>query len=207
MGEAEITTLDELHLSVLAEIGNIGSGNAATALATLLNTFVDIEIPHIHLLNFSEVPDYLGGPDNVALGLTVTLEGDFEGMMLQVIEKNFASKLINTFYEKEITSLEDISDMDLSVVQEMGNITTAAYVNSIAKMTNAYINISPPNCLVDSVSNILKVPQTKFDSLGKKVLFIDERFCIADTQIRSGMILLLEVESMNVLFEKLGIPT
>ena len=51
MGVTDITKLDDMQLSVLTEIGNIGSGNAATALATLLNTFVDIEIPNIHLLN------------------------------------------------------------------------------------------------------------------------------------------------------------
>ncbi len=206
MGVTEITKLDEMHLSVLTEIGNIGSGNAATALATLLNTFVDIEIPHIHLIDFKDVPEFLGGAENVALGLTVTLEGDIQGMMLQVVQKEFASKLINTFYEKEITSLDDISEMDLSVVREMSNITTAAYVNSIAKMTNTFINITPPTDYIDTVGNILAIPSQNFTSLGEKVLFIDENFCISGTQIKSSMILILEVSSMDVLFEKLGLP-
>ena len=74
--------LNEMHVSVLTEIGNIGSGNAATALASLLNTFVDIEIPNIHLPNFEDVPKFLGGADNMALGLTVNLTGDIQGMML-----------------------------------------------------------------------------------------------------------------------------
>lgn len=206
MGVTDITKLDDMQLSVLTEIGNIGSGNAATALATLLNTFVDIEIPNIHLLDFDDVSQYLGGPDNYALGLTVMLEGDIQGMMLQIIQKEFAAKLINTFYEKEIVSLDDISEMDLSVVREMGNITTAAYVNSIAKMTNIFINITPPQDHIDTVGNILSIPSHNFSSLGKKVLFIDESFCISGTQIKGSMILILEYASMNVLFQKLGLP-
>lgn len=206
MGVTDITKLDDMQLSVLTEIGNIGSGNAATALATLLNTFVDIEIPNIHLLNFEDVSQYLGGPDNYALGLTVMLDGDIQGMMLQIIQKEFAAKLINTFYEKEISSLDDISEMDLSVVREMGNITTAAYVNSIAKMTNIFINITPPQDHIDTVGNILAIPSHNFTSLGKKVLFIDESFCISGTQIKGSMILILEYASMNVLFQRLGLP-
>ena len=206
MGVTDITKLDDMQLSVLTEIGNIGSGNAATALATLLNTFVDIEIPNIHVLDFDDVSQYLGGPDNYALGLTVMLEGDIQGMMLQIIQKEFAAKLINTFYEKEIASLDDISEMDLSVVREMGNITTAAYVNSIAKMTNIFINITPPQDHIDTVGNILSIPSHNFSSLGKKVLFIDESFCISGTQIKGSMILILEYASMNVLFQKLGLP-
>ncbi len=206
MGVTDINKLDDMQLSVLTEIGNIGSGNAATALATLLNTFVDIEIPNIHLLDFDDVSEHLGGADNYALGLTVTLDGDIQGMMLQVIQKEFASKLINTFYERQISSLDDITDMDLSVVREMVNITTAAYINSIAKMTNTFINITPPKDCIDTVGNILAIPSQNFTSLGKKVLFIDERFCISGTRIKSSMILILEVSSMNVLFEKLGLP-
>ena len=113
MAIADISNLDDMQLDVLTEIGNVGSGNAATALATLLNTFVDIEIPSIHLIDFDDVSQFLGGPDNYALGLTVTLNGDIEGMMLQVIQKEFAAKLINTFYEKKISSLDDITEMDL----------------------------------------------------------------------------------------------
>ena len=140
------------------------------------------------------------------LGVTVTLEGDIQGVMLQVLQKDFANLLINTFYEKELNQFDDISDMDLSVIREMGNITTAAYINSIAKMTNTYINITPPADHVDTIANILSIPAGQFDALGKKVLYIDERFSIADTTIKSSMILILELASMHTLFEKLGIP-
>ena len=206
MGVTEMNKLDEMQLSVLTEIGTSGSGTAATALSTLLNTFVDIVSPNIHLLDFEDVSQYLGGPDNFALGLTITLEGDIQGMMLQIIQKEFAEKLINTFYEKEISTLHDITEMDLSVVREMGNITTAAYINSIAQMTSTFINITPPEDHIDTIGNILSIPSNKFTSLGKKVLFIDESFCISGTQIKGSMILILEYSSMNTLFQKLGLP-
>lgn len=197
--------LNAAHLDVLKEIGNIGSGNAATALATLLNTPVDIEIPNIRLIDFSQVSQYLGGADSLALGMSVFLEGDIEGMMLQVMQKDFASKLINTFYPKEITDLKDIEEMDLSVLRESSNITTAAYINSLAKMTDLFINISPPNDYMDTVGNILTIPSSNFSSLGKQVLFIDEKLRVANTEIRSSMILILEIQSLMKLFDKLGI--
>lgn len=197
--------LNAAHLDVLKEIGNIGSGNAATALATLLNTPVDIDIPNIRLIDFSQVSQYLGGADSLALGMSVFLEGDIEGMMLQVMQKDFASKLINTFYPKEITDLKDIEEMDLSVLRESSTITTAAYINSLAKMTDLFINISPPSDYMDTVGNILTIPSSNFSSLGKQVLFIDEKLRVANTEIRSSMILILEIQSLMKLFDKLGI--
>ena len=136
MSMLNLKELDSMHLSVLAEIGNIGSGNAATALAGLLNTPVDIEVPNICLMDYTKAADYLGGADKTAIGMTVNVKGDMNGVMLQIVEKEFTSRLINTFYEKNVDSIDSLNDMDLSVLREMANITTAAYVNSIAKMTN-----------------------------------------------------------------------
>lgn len=197
--------LESLHLDVLSEIGNIGSGNAATALATLLNTTVDIDIPKISLMNYSNVSERLGGKDALAIGMGVMLEGDLTGMMLQVMHSDFASKLVNTFYPKHIVNVEDIVEMDMSVLREACNITTAAYVNALASMTGLFINISPPEDNVDTIENILRIPTDRFSSLGQQVLFIDENLTVAGTEVRSSMILILEIESLTALFERLGI--
>ena len=69
MAYTNIEEFSSMHLDVLREIGNIGSGNAATALASLLNTVVDIEVPVISLVSYDKVADYLGGRHAKALGL------------------------------------------------------------------------------------------------------------------------------------------
>ena len=81
MSMLNLKELDSMHLSVLAEIGNIGSGNAATALAGLLNTPVDIEVPNICLMDYTKAADYLGGADKTAIGMTVNVKGDMNGVM------------------------------------------------------------------------------------------------------------------------------
>ncbi|MCR5665246.1 MAG: chemotaxis protein CheC [Eubacterium sp.] len=205
MAFTSLEQLNEMHLDVLTEIGNIGSGNAATALATLLNKVVDIEIPQIFLLDYDKATEVLGGKDLKVLGSSIDFEGDLNGMMLQITHQDFASALINTFYERHFESLDDFNDMDFSVMQETGNITTAAYVNSIATMTNTYINIAPPKVGIDTVGNFLDNAYNSLSSAGRQVLYIDETLFIQGTSIKSAMVMLLELKSTELLFEKLGI--
>ncbi len=203
-----IDSLDQLnvmHLDVLTEIGNIGSGNAATALATLLNKVVDIEIPRIFILDYDKATEILGGKDLEAMEISIDFEGDLNGRMLQVLEKDFANSLINTFYARELDDLNELNEMDYSVLQETGNITTAAYVNSIALMTSTYINISPPTVKVDTVGNMLTQAYETLANAGNKVLYIDEHLIIQGTAIKSSMVMLLELGSCELLFNKLGI--
>lgn len=88
-------------------------------------------------------------------------------------------------------------------MREMANITTAAYVNSIAKMTNTFIDIEPPQNHLGTIGEILAVPEKEFTKLDYQVLFIDERLSFAHTQIKSAMILILEMNSMKVLLKDL----
>ena len=206
MGFNNLNELDAMHLDVLREIGNIGSGNAATSLSSMLNTTVEIEVPTISLINYENVSQYLGGKDNEVIGLALGLEADIEGVMLHVVQPRFASRIVNTFYPKEIETLEDINEMDLSAVKETSNITTAAYVNSMASMTNTFINITPPIVYLDTVENVLKHASNRFDAIGNQVIYIDENLYIGNTQIKSSMILILQIDSLKLLFDKLGIP-
>ena len=206
MGFNDLNELDAMHLDVLREIGNIGSGNAATSLSSMLNTTVEIEVPTISLINYENVSQYLGGKDNEVIGLALGLEADIEGVMLHVVQPRFASRIVNTFYPKEIETLEDINEMDLSAVKETSNITTAAYVNSMASMTNTFINITPPIEYLDTVENVLKHASNRFDAIGNQVIYIDENLYIGNTQIKSSMILILQIDSLKLLFDKLGIP-
>ena len=206
MGNNNLNDLDAMHLDALREIGNIGSGNAATSLSSMLNTPVEIEVPNISLINYDIVSQYLGGKDRKVIGLGLGLEADIEGVMLHLVQPKFASRIINAFYPKEIHTLEDINEMDLSAVKETSNITTAAYVNSMATMTDTFINITPPIEYLDTVENVLKHASDRFDAIGHQVIYIDENLYIGDTEIKSSMILILQIDSLKKLFDKLGIP-
>ena len=68
MPDRKIEELSELEFDVLKEISNIGTGNAATAISTMLGGQVGIEVPVIKFLNFSELSEIIGGAENEVIG-------------------------------------------------------------------------------------------------------------------------------------------
>ena len=83
--------LEAMHLDVLKEIGNIGSGNATTALSQMLNTMVDIEVPVVEILDFQQAIDAAGGPDKIVAGILVGIKGAIDGMIMFLFEKELVS--------------------------------------------------------------------------------------------------------------------
>lgn len=203
--------LNAMHFDVLREIGNIGQGNAASALSQMLGKSIDISVPTVKLLEFNETVEYLGGPENIVLGMLVTLSGDIRGMMLYVLQKSFANSMISAVFGKELTELTSLDEMDVSFITEVGNILAGSYVNAISSLTGLTIDISVPTISVDMAGAILAIPAVEFAQIGNRVLFIDDSFIFGDNtesenrEIKSNMILVPEISSLETLFSRLGI--
>jgi len=67
------------QLDVLREIGTIGAGRAATALADLLGTKVNISLPETRLVPLENLDKILGDPEKAFFVLDTGLEGDIGG--------------------------------------------------------------------------------------------------------------------------------
>jgi chemotaxis protein CheC len=205
MSVKNLEELNPIQIDVLREIGNIGSGNAATSLSGMLSNSIDIGVPVVKTLEYEEVVDFLGGPENVVIGLLIRLSGDIKGMMMYIIQKSFANVVLNTFYGKQLDDILNVDEMDKSAISEIGNIMAGSYVNAIAGLTGLTIDISPPSFCVDMVGAILSVPAIEFAQVGDRVIFIDDNFKISNDEIKSNMILIPEMESLSLLFNKLGV--
>lgn len=207
MGFKNIDELDALHVDVLTELGNIGTGNAATSLASFMGKEIDINVPSVKILGFNEIAEFVGGSENTVMGLLIKIDGDINGMILYVYDNEFVQNVMSVFFNKDEYNLAELEDMEKSAFCEVGNIMAGAYVNALSSMTGLVINISTPSLCVDMAGAILSVPSVEFAKVGDKVLFINDSFGFGlhNEKVRSNMILVPEMDSLNKLFEKLGV--
>lgn len=87
MSEINLDSMNNMQFDVLKEIGNIGAGNATTALSQMINSKVDMQVPQVALLEFKELPDIVGGAESLVVGILLTLEGDINGMMMFMLDR------------------------------------------------------------------------------------------------------------------------
>ena len=70
--------LNMMELDTLREIGSIGTGNAATALSSILGCTVRIETPEVRIMGYNEAMDWIGGPEVVTAGVLARVEGEIQ---------------------------------------------------------------------------------------------------------------------------------
>ncbi|MDK2812932.1 MAG: chemotaxis protein CheC [Clostridiales bacterium] len=197
--------LNDMQMDVLREIGNIGSGNAASSLASMLTSPVNISVPKVSILDYSEVVDQLGGPETMIVGLLLALDGDVNGMIMFLLHQNFAHMTLNALLGEDIKSFEDIDEMGYSALQEVANIMAASYINAISTMTDLSINISVPAMSIDMLGAILSVPSIHYANISDKIIFIEDEFTGQDLHAPSHILLIPDVDSLGKIMTNLGI--
>ncbi len=79
MAKIDLNNMEGVYFDVLREIGNIGAGNATTALATMIGTKVDMRVPKVGLMEFKEIGAEMGGEETIMAGIYQQIKGDISG--------------------------------------------------------------------------------------------------------------------------------
>ncbi len=203
----KLDNINEMQFDVLKEIGNIGAGNATTALAKLINSKLDMKVPKVQMVGFQDLATVMGSEENIMVAVLVTLSDDVEGMMMFLMDVKSAKYLIcqmlkSMGMDMPIDENAEFSEMELSVVSELGNIISGSYLAALSSLLQLVINISVPYVSVDMAGAILSVPAIEFGKVGDQVLLIETKF--GDDEISGYFILIPEEESYGKIMKALG---
>ncbi len=203
MPEMSLEHVTNNYLDVLREIGNIGAGNAMTALSQMLQSKVDMQVPQVRLLEFSEVGAMVGGEEQLMVGVLLGVEGDITGSIMFLVELQAAKGLVKKMMMGYDSGQPGLDEMETSAMMELSNIITGAYLNSLATLTNLCIFPTPPSLTVDMAGAILS-PAIMFGELGDNILMIQSRF-FDEVEVDGYFILIPDLPSYQKILSALGI--
>lgn len=203
MGGITLEEMSDEYFDVLRELGNIGAGNATTALSQMMQCKVDMSVPQVRLMEFKELGKIMGGEEIIMAGIYLGIEGDIAGSIMFLLEKQAARHLVDKLMGMSMEG-EEFSEMEFSALKEVGNIITAAYLNSLSSLTGLRIQPSVPDLTVDMAGAILSVPAIEFGALGDKMLLIQTQFF--DEMVLDGYFILVpNLDSYGKILSALGL--
>ncbi len=207
-----IDEITEIQLDVFREIATIGAGNAATALASILNTRMNMKVPDARIVPFSEVADLMNGPENIIVGIMITMSDDLQGYIMLVLEVRNARELVALLLGEAVSPDFDpanfeFDELQLSALSEIGNILIGSYLSAISGLTGLSINASVPDLVIDMAGAILSVPAITYGEIGDGVLFMETEFSDDNHAMGGQFFLIPDLKSYSVLMKSLGVDS
>jgi chemotaxis protein CheC len=196
----------DFKMDVLREVGNIGAGNAATALSRLLDKQVNMAVPMVSLLTFDEIADRVGGSEAVVIAIFLRVSGDAPGNMFFIIDQESARRLLQGLLSFEVSEDLAYTEMELSALCEIGNILAGSYLSSLGDLTGLKLSPSVPSIAVDMAGAILSYGLLQFGTMGDDALLIDTTFLEGGQNAQGHFFLIPDPDSFEKLFRALGVP-
>lgn len=190
------TTFTPIELDAFKEVGNIGSGNAATSLSELLNCRVGLEVSQVEILPMKNIMENIGFEEDGIHSITNMLTGDLNGFFWFLVKKEDSK----VFYE---ILLGDPNAEDPSVIQEVGNIVGGNYLRALSEMLNITINLEPPEFVSPFDSFLTKQKQVELKLGG--ILLVQNQLTINEKTFNLFVSTVLEEESLNKVLKLLGL--
>ena len=203
MGNIDLKSVSAQYMDVLKEIGNIGAGNATTALAQMLQSRIDMDVPQVKLIGVDELSESLGGSERIMTAIFLEVEGDITGDIIFLLEEGSAKFLISKLMGMEVSG-DKFNEMELSCIKEISNIIAGSYLNSLSTLTNLKIYPSIPHMTMDVVDTILHSPMRKNQDESDQILFIQTQFK-DDVHLDGYFVMIPDTESYEKILGALGI--
>jgi chemotaxis protein CheC len=169
-----------LEKDVLQEIMNISFGQAAADLSDVINLYVTLTVPHIDLLQFSEIVPFINREISDSRDISMIKQffsGRFSGVSVLIFPHGEGRKLLQIFDEQRGIDPGPGSDMDVlekETLIEISNIIMGACISKIAQLLGDVVTYSPPRYY--SHEQIHKTLEDAFSETGTFAIFFKTVF-------------------------------
>jgi len=193
------------QLDLLKEVGTIGGGKAATALADLMNSRVEISVPQVSLIPLENISALLGGMDKTFYVMDLDIKGDILGRIFLMFSPEDAKYLSSHLMNKPQGEIDTNDEMFQSSLKEATNILSGSYVSALAEMTNLNMICGVPSLAVDMVGAILDFIFIQIAQYSEDALYIKTDLKVKGSSIEGLFLFFPNSESLRRIFEVLGL--
>jgi chemotaxis protein CheC len=199
-----LKNLDQARLDALKEIGNIGAGNAATALSQLVGDKITMTVPVIEILPFAELARASGGGDAYIAGVYLRITGAITGDILFTLNYPEAKRLASLMLKQQSED-SALSELECSAIMEAGSILTGSFLNALSELTSLNFSYSIPYFCADIFEAVLGSMLFHLGAVGDHALLIKTELRYRAEKLAGNFFFLPQANSLALMFKTIGI--
>ncbi|MCL4078474.1 chemotaxis protein CheC [Coriobacteriia bacterium Es71-Z0120] len=197
--------LSELQIDAIREMGSIGAGHAATALAQITGRPVGIEVPEVRLLPVIEVPRALGGPETLIGAVFSRLLGEVSGSVLFAGTRGALLGLVDLLHNRPIGSTKTLGSDEESIITQTGFVLITAYLTAIGRLADLTILPSRPAFAFDMSGAVLDAIAADVGMKADTAILVQTAFSTEEERVDAVVLYMPDPDSLEVVLGRLGV--
>ena len=201
------------QVDFLAEMMNIGAGNAATALTQALQCSVALVIPRVFVTTDVQELSILDSPSLPVVCARMSMVGDASGALFFIVPEKQKNDLIRLAEQAMMESSQsrragstnqESDDLKLSVIAEIGNIVAGVYLTAVHDFCKLNIYHTVPTIATDMIQALLDESLVRLSRQVQHIIVVENEFMVGEKRIRTFLVMIPSMESVNILVNSIG---
>ncbi|MBD3255906.1 MAG: hypothetical protein GF383_12490 [Candidatus Lokiarchaeota archaeon] len=213
----ELLTGERINLTpqqedLLREIGNIGTGNAITALSRLIKKKIEVSLTNVGIISFDNLPNQFGGPQEKVCGIFSQIKENSNSTIFQAFEMKPLMRLISTLTggkskidPDKVDSKKDLDNFAVSTITEMGNILAGHYASALADLIGTKMMVDVPEFALTEVGSLGKFFGQELETISEYIVLIKTSIKITDLELNGVFFFIPDLDTLYEIFDRLGI--
>ncbi|MFH1092900.1 MAG: chemotaxis protein CheC [Candidatus Omnitrophota bacterium] len=194
--------LTDVQLDALREMGNIGAGNAATALSQLISETIEISVPSVKVVPLDNVSYVLGGPERLVYVVYLEVLREMNGTMLTIFSPESAAFLTKRLLGEDTVDMQ--TEIAQSALKEVGSILCGSYISALTQVVAMHAVASVPAMANDMLGAMLNFILVEIGQVADEIFLINVELFVANTRLECSQLYLPKPDTLEAVLAALG---
>lgn len=187
-------TLTDLEQDALAELFNIGVGQAAASLSEMTGQEILLSIPTVNLMGSNELSTTLNQNHHLC-SIRQAMTGQIQGQSILLLPDGDSLEVVRSMLGGQVSS-EILAEMQEEALTEIGNIVLNACIGSIANVLELEFEVEPP--IFEQMLSSGSLPG-QISTGNDLALYLNINLTLKESSVTGYMVFLMSSLSFNVL--------
>lgn len=171
-----------------------GVNNAVIGLSQMAGQDIKIENLIVKKVLVKDIPALFGGPEALIIAIYLEISGQSNGHMVVVYHPKVAFDLVDLLLGQPSGTAKELTDMEKSVLGEMGNIMGSFFLNYISDSTGNRFQPSPPAVMMDMAGAVLDAALASVLAYSDSTYIVETVFGTNDRQVAGTFLVIPDPE-------------
>jgi len=191
--------INAFYKDAFQELGNIGAGNAATALSQMVGRTISTSVPKVMIIPIEKVPDMVDSSERIVAGIYLKVYGDLPAKILVTFEHADLLKLTDLLMGQPDGGTSLLNEMRISALKELGTILTGSFLNALAKFLDLQLIPTVPALAIDTMPAILNTLLVELSQDARYALLIQTEIFETETRLTGNIFLIPEADALDTM--------
>lgn len=195
-----VKTVTKERIEFMEDKLRLAADKAAHALSQMLKCRVDVSMSSLQITDLPGLPGIVENPKTNVVGIRMNMFGDLKGEVFFLLYEKDKDSLMRQINDATFGEGAGVG-LDISILEEVGNIVTGVYLTSIYEIAGLNIYHSIPAVAMDMLASIIDESIAEESMASTNIVIIENLFTVSKESIKTFLLLIPSSDSVCVILD------